>query len=187
MIKASQNIFRFLLVNTRRKARQVFSSRDALSLILVAGLPFVMVSSFSINHNVLKNRAFAYTVASQADLSVEEVDRLTRQYAAQVKGNPAALLKLTGAQVEMMFSTPGLHRREGDMEFRQYRTPECVLDLYIAQNGRGDVMHYETRARARQDVEMNNAESRDCVRAVFNGHDGDDNALVAVSVLQTIR
>lgn len=179
MIKTSQITFRYLLVNTRRKARQVFSSRDALSLILIAGLPFVMASSFSINKNVLHNRAFAYAASSSADMSGHEVDRLTRQLAAQVKGNPETLLKLKGAQVELIFSTPGLARHEGDMELRQYRTHDCVLDLYIAQNGRGAVVHYETRARTKQGSDMNAVESRECVRGVFNGHDGDKPVLFA--------
>lgn len=179
MIKASQNTLRYLLVNTRRKARQVFSSRDALSLILIAGLPFVMVSSLSINNNLWHNRAFAYATATSADMSVQDADRLTKQVAAQVKGNPDALLKLKGAQVELIFSTPGLSRHEGDMEFRQYRTADCVLDLYIAQNGTGDVMHYETRARREGGAAMSATATRDCVRSVFNGHDGEQHFLFA--------
>lgn len=186
MIKATQT-FRYLLVNTRRIARQVFSSRDALSLILIAGLPFVMASSFSINHAFLQNRAFAYAASSASDMSSPEMERMTRQFAAQVKGNPDMLLKLKGAHIDIMFSTPGLLRAEGDMQFRQYRTSHCVLDMYIAQDGTGDVLHYETRARAKRETPLSAVEARDCVRSVFNGHDGDAPSVFALSFSRTMR
>lgn len=178
MMKISENLLRYLMVHTRRKGRLVFSSRDALSLILIAGLPFVMVSSISMNKSIHRNAAHAYVATqSSTDLSAADADRVGRQVAAQVKGNPEALLRMSGPLVTLMFSTPGLQRAEGDMGVWQYRTHDCVLDLYIADQGKGNVVHYETRARVKASglsdaMAMGGADSRECVKSVFNGHDG---------------
>lgn len=179
MIKTSENLIRYLMVHTRRKGRLAFSSRDALSLILIAGLPFVMVNSISINKTLHQNRAYAYASSPLAEIPANDAGRLSRQFAAQVKGSPASLLKLKGAQIGMIFSAPGLQRHEGDMDVWQYRTDDCVLDLYIADNGRGQVVHYETRTRASGVGNMDAAAVRDCVRAVLNGHDGQKSLVFA--------
>ncbi len=177
MLKISENIIRYLMVHTRRKGRLAFSSRDALSLILIAGLPFVMVSSFSINKSVNQNAAYAYS-SSQPAAHVQDGDRMVRHVAAQIKSNPEALLKMNGKQVAVIFSTPGLQRIEGDMDLWQYRTPSCVMDLYIADNGKGAVAHYEMRSRAKvgaksdRDDFFDQAARRDCIKSVLNGHDG---------------
>ncbi len=175
MMKISATL-RYLIVHARRKGRLAFSSRDALSLILIAGLPFVMVSSFSINKSVNRNVAYAYATARTVpSVPPAEAERLGRHIAAQVKGNPAAFLKLSGPQVAMIFNKPGLQRTEGDMGVWQYRTHDCVLDLYIADKGNGSVTHYETRSRSKAsggDNAMDQATRRECVKSVFNGHDG---------------
>ena len=161
----SQNLLRYLMVHTRRKGRLAFSSRDALCLILIAGLPFVMVSSFAINKSVNRNAAYAYS-SSQASAQVVT--------AGQIRNNPEVLLKMNGMQVAAIFSTPGLQRAEGDMGIWQYRTHSCVMDLYIADSGA--VTHYEMRTRVKvsagQDDAFDQAARRDCVKSVFNGHDG---------------
>lgn len=177
MMKIFENLVRYLIVHTRRKGRLAFSSREALSLILIAGLPFVMVSSLSINKNLHQNAAYAYASLPHAELSASDAERLNRQVVAQVKGNPDALLKLKGAQISMLFSTPGLQRHEGAMNVWQYRTDSCVLDLYVADGGHGRVVHYETRARVKASQSDEDAldmtAARDCVRAMFMGHDGE--------------
>jgi len=174
MIKNSEHILRYLMVHARRKGRLAFSSRDALSLIFLAGLPFVMVSSISINKSLNRNVAYAYAAQPAAGVPVAEAERMGRQIAAQVKGDPEKLLKLNGAQVVLIFSKPGLSRAEGDMGVWQYRTHDCVLDLYVADNGQGSVVHYETRARVKSsDAQVaDTMDGRACVKSVFNGHDG---------------
>ena len=178
MMKISENLLRYLMVHTRRKSRLAFSSRDALSLILIAGLPFVMVSSISMNKSVHRNVAYAYaSTQPSTGLLPADAERVGRQAASQVSVNPAALLKMNGPLIALMFSKPGLQRAEGDMGVWQYRTHDCVLDLYIADQGKGDVVHYETRARvkasdASNDAAMDGSDSRACVKSVFNGHDG---------------
>lgn len=183
MMKIFENPVRYLIVHARRKGRLAFSSREALSLVLIAGLPFVMVSSLSINKNLHQNAAYAYASSQNADISVNDAERMSRQVAAQVKGNPEALLKLKGAQVTLLFSTPGLQRHEGTMNVWQYRTDSCVLDLYVADGGHGAVVHYETRARVKASFSdaggMNETAARDCVRSVFMGHDGEKHLIFA--------
>ena len=171
MMNISQNFLRYLMVHTKRKGRLAFSSRDALSLILMVGLPFVMVSSLSINKALQKNMAFAYASSSFAPINSDVV----RVVAAQIKGNPDTLLKIVGPQAVMIFDEPGLKRAEGDMAIWQYRTADCVLDLYIANKGEGAVTHYEARPRRKSAdaTAFDDAQSRDCVRSVFGGHDGD--------------
>jgi len=176
MMKISIITLRYLIVHARRKGRLAFSSRDALSLILIAGLPFVMVSSFSINKSIHHNIAYAYATARAVpSVPPAGIERLGRQIAAQVKGNPEAFLKLSGPQVAMIFNKPGLQRADGDVGVWQYRTHDCVLDLYIADGGKGPVMHYETRSRIKASVDdsaMDQTAPRECVKSVFNGHDG---------------
>lgn len=179
MMKISENILRYLMVHTRRKGRLAFSSRDALSLILIAGLPFVMVSSLSINKSVNQNAAYAYSSAQAPTQALPaEADRLSRHFIALIRSNPEALLKMNGPHVMAIFSTPGLQRTEGDMGIWQYRTHSCVMDLYIADSGAGVVTHYEMRTRVKagagslQDDALDQATRRDCVKSVFNGHDG---------------
>ena len=126
-----------------------------------------MVSSFAINKSVNRNAAYAYS-SSQASAHVVT--------AVQIRNNPEVLLKMNGMQVAAIFSTPGLQRAEGDMGIWQYRTDSCVMDLYIADSGTGTVTHYEMRTRVKvsagQDDTFNQAARRDCVKSVFNGHDG---------------
>lgn len=183
MIKIFKNLIRYLAVRTRREGRLAFSSREALSLVLVAGLPFVMVSSLSINKNFHQNAAYAYASAQGSDVPAGDAGRLIRQAAAQVKGDPDALLRLTGAQIGLLFSTPGLLRHEGVMNVWQYRTDDCVLDIYVADSGRGKVVHYETRARVKAshtgETVLDVVAVRDCVRSVFMGHDGEKPLLFA--------
>lgn len=177
MMKIPENLLRYMIVHTRRKGRLAFSSRDALSLILIAGLPFVMVSSISINKAIHKNNAYAYASTSPSAAASYDMDRTGRQVAAQVKGNPDTLLHINGPQVTMIFDRPGLMRAEGDMSIWQYRTVSCVLDVYVADKGAGPVVHYEARSRVKASgapapEAFDDSQSRECVKSVFSGHDG---------------
>lgn len=61
-----------------------------------------------------------------------------------------ALINLPETDVLVAFSTPDLKRMEGDARIWQYRTQECVLDVYfVGSNRQADskVVYYELRNR----------------------------------------
>ncbi|MFN3828008.1 MAG: hypothetical protein ACK4NR_10345 [Micavibrio sp.] len=177
MTKLFQSI-RYFKVQTRRKGRLAFSSRDAVSLVLLAGLPFVMVSSLSINQSLHRNMAYAYVAQdSSGDMSADNA-RVLRHVAAQIKGDPDTFLKIKGSQLLAMFNQPGLERHEGNMAVWQYRSAECVIDLYVAEQGQGNVTYYDMRARVKAGTLLDDTaafdlpQKRACVQSVLNGHDG---------------
>lgn len=169
--------FRYLTIHARRKGRLAFSSREALSLVFLAGLPFVMMGSISINKTVNSNMAYAYVAEdSGRALTETESGRLSRQIAMQVRAEPDTLLRLGKKEVSLILDRPGLERSEGNMGVLQYRTDSCVLDLYIGDEA---VTHYEMRARGKvTDMrahgagEMSPQEKKDCIRNILAGHDG---------------
>lgn len=168
MMQIRANIFRYLTVLARGKGQRAFSSRQVLSFVLIVGVPLVLIGSLSINKTFHHNVAYAYAALQSAPPS----DRARREMAARVKNDPEALLKLTGVEVVSIFSAAGLQRVEGDTSIWQYRTRDCVLDLYIADTGKGDVVHYETRARDKASESLDSIGSHECVASIFNGHDG---------------
>lgn len=169
--------FRYLTIHARRKGRLAFSSREALSLVFLAGLPFVMMGSISINKTVNSNMAYAYVAEdSGRALTNAESDRLGRQIAMQVRAEPDTLLRLKKKEVSLILDRPGLERAEGSMGVLQYRTDSCVLDLYIGDEA---VTHYEMRTRGKvTDMrahgagEMSPQQKKDCIRNILAGHDG---------------
>lgn len=183
-MKITSHIMRYVIVNARRKGRLTFSSRDALSLIFLAGLPFVMISSLSINRAVHHNQAYAAVMQTAPGQS--ETDRGTRALAAQLKSNPEVFLRLNGLQLGQMLSTPGLQRADGDMAVWQYRNHECVVDLFIADLGQGRVLHYEMRDRgkkpgasAAEAPGYTTVQQRACLKSIIAGHDGIDTLKLA--------
>lgn len=168
MMQISATIFRYVTMLARGKGQTAFSSRRVLSFVLIVGVPLVLVGSMSINKSFHHNVAYAYA-ALQAD---PESHGVMRALAAQVKNDPDALLTLKGSEVALIFNEPGLQRVEGDTGIWQYRTRDCVLDLYIADTGKGDVMHYETRGRDKASEGFDSMASHECVASIFNGHDG---------------
>ncbi len=63
-----------------------------------------------------------------------------------VDDNPDQLLGLSGDAVSEKLGKPALIRREGDAEIWQYRSPLCVLDLFL-YGGVKQVEHVDLRNR----------------------------------------
>lgn len=181
MMKFTSHTIRYVIVNARRKGRLTFSSRDALSLIFLAGLPFVMISSLSINNAMYNNQAYA--AISQTASSQSESDRMIRSLSAQLKSNPEMFLRMTGLQLGQVLSTPGLQRADGDMAVWQYRNHECVVDLFIADQGQGSVLHFEMRSRVKNPAQgiigFSAVQQRACLKSIIAGHDGIDTLKLA--------
>ncbi|QQG37085.1 MAG: hypothetical protein HYS17_04785 [Micavibrio aeruginosavorus] len=179
MMTFTNHLLRYVSVTARRKGRLTFSSRDALSLIVLAGLPFVMISSLSINRAMHHNEAYASVM--QEGMQQNESERSIRALASQLKSDPAFFLRMNGGQLGDVLSAPGLQRADGDMAVWQYRNHECVIDLFIADQGRGGVIHYEMRDRAKKPVRgagepegFTTVRQRACLKSIIAGHDGID-------------
>lgn len=154
------NIFLFKIVFPLRKFlkqhlyRSVWfmvasmSPRRAIFLFAVCLFltPFVMATASS--HH-FSNTAMAAIGHGYLD-GMPAGDRL--RYARAIHGkldrNPEALLKLSGFDVRLAFVKPDLVRSDGDIEVWQFRTGDCVLDIFVSEDGkRNDVIHYEMRTR----------------------------------------
>lgn len=177
MMKFTKHLLRYVSVTARRTGRLTLSSRDALSLVFLAGLPFVMVSSLSINRAMHHNEAYASVM--QEGMQQNESERSIRALASQLKSDPAFFLRMNGGQLGHVLSVPGLQRTDGDMAVWQYRSHDCVIDLFLADQGQGAIVHYEMRNRLKdsgRDVNLSggftDAQQRACLKSIISGHDG---------------
>jgi hypothetical protein len=60
---------------------------------------------------------------------------------------PGDLTGLEASTVRQLFGTPGLVRKDSPAEVWQYRSPSCVLDIYLYPDGdKLTVAHAEARA-----------------------------------------
>ena len=64
------------------------------------------------------------------------------------------LVGLDSTMVEQRLGTPALRRRDAPAELWQYRSPLCVMDLFLYSDGRGfKVTHVELRSRTVEQVQ----------------------------------
>ena len=171
----------------RRAGRRCASSREALSLMLLAGLPFVFAGSLFVNHTIAgPNPAYAYDARVAAmrpeDVIPGSADAL--RYVSYLKGrvvaDPQRLQRLGAREVLMLLNRPGLIRTESDMAVWQYRNGQCVLDVYVTQpqgaESRARIIHHEIRARITNTGgavrPMNTAGEKSCLKSLLKRHDG---------------
>ncbi len=87
-------------------------------------------------------------VSGQSSYHVESERRNLRHF---VSSNPDNILRLKGRDVSFAMSKPELIRHEFPSVVWQYRTNECVLDVYFASMDEdvsgAPVIHYEVRSR----------------------------------------
>jgi hypothetical protein len=142
----------------RRRWRRSGRTRGA---ILVAALALTILPFLLSTHTVFKqwvsNRALAASVATiregQGIDVMTDKQRLKHAQALHnlVESKPDALLALVSQDILIGFSQPDLQRQEGNLQIWQYRTGECVLDIFFDGSKGGDnnqrVIHYEVRPR----------------------------------------
>lgn len=142
----------------RRRWRR--SGRPRAAILAVAAfmtiLPFLL-STNTVFREWISNRALAASAATvrqgQGIDIMTERQRLRHGQALRnlVMNKPDALLKLDSGDILIGFSMPDLQRREGTLQIWQYRTGDCVLDIFF-DGGKGaesvqPVIHYEVRPR----------------------------------------
>ena len=71
--------------------------------------------------------------------------------------NTSELVGLDSTTVEQRLGTPALRRRDAPAELWQYRSPLCVMDLFLYSDGRSfKVTHVELRSRSVEQVQAPN-------------------------------
>lgn len=139
--------------------------KDYVSFLAAMGLAlgfFILYKANHAGHYALAS-PYGYTGAIGASHQ-ERMNTLK-----EIRKNPDYLLKIKGQQVLALFFEPELVREELPTVIWQYRTEECVLDVYFS-TAKNDpmfspVVHYELRAR---DSEISDAELRaTCINALL--------------------
>lgn len=107
--------------------------------------------------------------ASGTDSSVSETNG--RQQALAPAGRvtePARLKGLNPLQVKSVLGKPGFTRRDAPAEIWQYRARACTLDLFLYDEGQGQlVAHYAVRGA--QPVSAQPVSERDCMNELIGG------------------
>jgi hypothetical protein len=68
--------------------------------------------------------------------------------------NTSELVGLDSAAIEQRLGTPALRRRDAPAELWQYRSPLCVMDLFLySENGSFKVTHVELHSRSVEQVQ----------------------------------
>ena len=121
-----------------------------IALAVVLGL-FFTVHSFKGDEGQAQASSVG-VVAKSIERDVRYSASEKRSLRRAVLGAPDGLLALNGGQVRAVFNQPELVRRDLPTIVWQYRTSECVLDVYFttrAQVAATPVAHYEVRARGK--------------------------------------
>ncbi len=87
----------------------------------------------------------------------------TRTYPA-----PSSLSGLDPGQVVDLLGPPPFKRRDNPAEIWQYRSPACVLDLFLYRTGKSGpfrVRHFEARGRGK-----NGVSEKDCFHSLLKAH-----------------
>lgn len=113
--------------------------------ILIAGL--LVVGGFVADHTQISAGQPAMASVNgivQDGVPSPGAKRKQRGLQEKLRGNPAALMALTSADMMTAFGYADLHRQEGAVTLMQFRGESCVLDVYANDHG---AMHYEFRTR----------------------------------------
>jgi len=114
---------------------------------------FIVLALAGMNRYVLhtpeQGKAFASTLGLRAVFSDDKAQQAFLK--TKIRYNPSYLLNIMGKDVQELFATPELVRQDLPTIIWQYRSPNCVLDVYFATINEDPlftpVVHYEIRAR----------------------------------------
>ncbi len=115
--------------------------------LLVRGA-LLPVSYYSVAHAATTATTAAEYAAGQkgAFKSINAAARM--DILKSIAYKPENVLKISSGDVIALLQEPEFMRGESlSMQMWQYRTEDCVLDVYLSENGK--VTHYEMRARDR--------------------------------------
>lgn len=174
----------------RQEAAQPDWSRARMAMLglalLIALLPFWLVSGDNGMRQWFSNRAFAAVnpAASRMiahGLPLSERRRQVAAVRAIISQNPHGLVGMRGRDVAHAFPVPGLARRDGEISVWQYRTANCIVDIYLrgaadVEDGDRKVVYFEARPPARavlgaapvMDENFGKAEAGACLKTAFN-------------------
>jgi|GEM_PF-1717009 len=174
----NRNIFKITIKDTAARWSSKGLTRTRFLILGVTltltFLPFWLLSGSSTMRAYFGNDAQAAVDARQ---SVETTSSAKpyRNLSARLRNDRDELLGLTIDDVKSALSRPQLMRRDGPIEIWQYRTANCVLDLYF--DTRGDaatVAHYELRAREKammvsEGLGLHMVNQKSCMKNLLNG------------------
>jgi hypothetical protein len=165
-----------LSVSGRVPARFFITVATAILCIL----PFLVVSTNGVQA-FISSRALAATDATVSPSEDEGSIGYGRALRERLARAPDTLLNLRDADILFAFAQPQLRRMEGPVRLWQYRTENCVMDVYFREQGKAlSVVHYELRPRdkavfADHPVQSDSRfQEKSCVQALLSGEHGAD-------------
>lgn len=155
--------------------------------VLLALMPFWLAANGAFRESV-SNKAMAATNAAAIDggpfrkfMSSADRGRRARALRQDIGGRPDEMLDLKEEDILLVFSVPALKRMDGATSVWQYRSPDCILDIYFtpgesARKGKEKtrVSWYELRGRDKavlypEDRPEGQAQDPDsCLRSLFD-------------------
>ncbi|MDE1151737.1 MAG: hypothetical protein PW788_04290 [Micavibrio sp.] len=122
--------------------QQVRTSARRISRVLLALLPLMMLlvgscktsqvtDSFSTGTNTAQFRAALFPDRVADDKSYRPAGGYVNRARDYIEGDPAALMRLTEAEVSYLFGKPTMERKDADARIWQYKTKSCVVDFFF--------------------------------------------------------
>lgn len=99
-----------------------------------------------------------------------------------VSGTPDTLVLLTEYEIGYLFGKPALARKDAQARVWQYRSQDCVVDLYFypdAALSAGRVAHADVRARQSR-MTLSPAAQKKCLSAIMAENDADPDTVAGL-------
>ena len=112
-------------------------------LALYAGIFYAMKTFAS-------NKAFAFSRPALVEMDEAAMHRYREDMRTLLVKEPEQIKMLLGQDFQLIMDQPDLERRDAMVTMWQYRSDDCVLDVYFKPAEEQDyapVTHYEIRAR----------------------------------------
>lgn len=124
------------------------------------------------------NKAFAFSRPALVEMDEAAMHRYREDMRKLLVKEPEQIKMLLGQDFLLVMDKPDLERRDAMMTMWQYRSDDCVLDVYLKpaeDQNYAPVMHYEIRQRRTayfMEQEENGASDADlqsCLTSILSG------------------
>ena len=146
--------------------RAIWLGRDVLAdTVRLRGVAVLCLSLMLVGscQNVMGWSVYHGEKLNLAELSKGQMYRYAVSVQNAVAENPDMFLKLGAEEVSLILASPDLTRKDGVGGVWQYRTNECVLDVFFASD---KIAHYEFRSRKMGSDEIPASET--CLRNLYS-------------------
>ena len=124
-----------------------------------------------------------------AGMTPGELDRESRMVRDVMRQDTGSLMDMMDVDLRLALGDPGLRRQEGDVQVWQYRSSQCILDVYLTDPAAvqgalnpnyAHVVHYDVRSRVKaalvpvsvaQDIP---ADEGQCLQSLMDVHRGNE-------------